>query len=83
MKKTGQYVLMAGRQYLHLNPVTWAWHLTPHLEDLQIWDYHHDRSCLTKPQLEGKRIRYVELNSEELALVEAAPFVPEQLTKAA
>ena len=68
--KTGQYVLMTGRHYLHLDPATWTWHLTCTLADLQIWDYHHDRDCLTKPTLEGKQVRYVELTEEELAVVE-------------
>lgn len=80
--KTGQYVLMAGRQYLHLNPATWTWHLTPVLQDLAIWDYHHDRECLTKPRLDGKRVRYVELTKEELAMMEE-PAQQETLTKAA
>ena len=73
--KSGQYVLMTGRRYLHLNPATWTWHLTSQLEDLQIWDYHHDRDCLTKPQLEGKRVRYVELTNEELAAVEGVAIL--------
>ena len=68
--KTGQYVLMTGQKYLHLDPTTWTWHLTPHLEELEIWDYHHDLDCLTKPTLEGKRVRYVELTEEELGVVE-------------
>ena len=72
---------MTGRQYLHLNPATWTWHLTPRLEDLQIWDYHHDQDCLTKPQLENKRVRYVELTDEELAVVEGEEPTP--LEKAA
>ena len=67
---TGQYVMMVGRRYLHLDPATWTWHLTSQLESLQIWDYHHDLDCLTKPTLEGKQVRYVELSEEELAIVE-------------
>ena len=82
LSKTGQYVLMTGQQYLHLNPVTWTWHLTAHLHDLAIWDYHHDRECLTKPKLDGKRICYVELTEEELAVIEEATQ-HKLLTKAA
>ena len=74
---------MTGRQYVHLDPATWTWHLTARLEDLQIWDYHHDRDCLTKPQLEGKRVRYVELTEAELAVVEGRKSIKPSLSVAA
>lgn len=69
------YVLMTGQQYLHLDPATWTWHLTSRLTDLEIWDYHHDLDCFAKPKLDGKRVRYVALTDEQLALIEGMELV--------
>jgi hypothetical protein len=53
--------MMSGSQYLTLDPTSWTWHLSDRLEDLKIWDYHHDLECMPIPEIEGLEIRYVNI----------------------
>ena len=62
-----QYAMKVGKKFLTLNPATWTWHLSDRVEDLNIWDYHHDLECMLLPGL-GKKIKvqYIELTAQEI-----------------
>jgi hypothetical protein len=68
--------MKVGKQFLTLNPMTWEWHLSDRLEDLNIWDYHHDLECMPKPEIEGWEIRYFELTVEQLVQLEGGEHEP-------
>ena len=62
--------MKVGRKFLTLDPATWTWHLSNRVEDLSIWDYHYDLECLTKPVIDGKKVRYVELTADQVQRAE-------------
>lgn len=73
-----QYVRAANSQYLTLDAVTWTWYLTDRLEDLRVWDYHHDRDCMKaadqhRPdQVDGHRFQYVPVTADQVAIIDQA-----------
>lgn len=68
--------MKVGKKFLTLNPATWEWSLSDRLEDLNIWDYHHDLECMPKPEIEGWQIRYIELTLEQLERLEKSDSEP-------
>lgn len=69
---------MIGKEYLTLDAVTWRWRFTDRLEDLRIWDYHHDVNCMKLADQgkrglgDGQQVQYVPVTVDQVAIIDQA-----------